>query len=625
MECGCILRRWRKWIRLVVVVVYVVLLVIALPLCIWELERKGAPDHVQAWFIAGLFVMLALPISFWGILQHVINYTTPRLQRHIIRILWMVPIYAMNAWFALRFPAAAIYLDTLRECYEAYVIYNFMAYLMSFLNHEYPHLDIQVENKPPVKHVFPLCCLPPCHNSPKFIQRCKHGVLQYTVVRPAMTVIALICEMFGKYEEGELNFTNGWSYIAVINNMSQILAMYCLILFYKAFKEELQPLKPVPKFLCVKAVVFLSFWQALLIAILTETGAIPKNGTWVFYKDEKEVSTGLQDFLICIEMFLAAVAHYFSFSHKPFVNLAAEQQDCLRSFLSMWDVRDVTEDVVEHARYIGRGMHKTLSRGKRMGDASDGERTPLLINGEGPPSASGSSLDRQVSVQNQQMKLPPSPAVILDTDGTSIGGDSLTASGRHFDSFVNKSTTSSMNNYADFETSGELFGPASDNKSLSSSISLQAYDSANEDGGVESRAHVIASTVNANQTGASALDEKDFRFMSSESSVEKRDQDDVFEHLDVTEEDSGGAQRNSDADEKFSKGDGGISLFTGDGGAGERGHVGEGEDSGKPIVSPDPESEVPDMVDSNVQLKERTDQSLVAGNTHTGIDGAPVA
>ncbi|CAG5135143.1 unnamed protein product, partial [Candidula unifasciata] len=231
MECSAFLRLWRQWIRFVVVVVYIVLLVIAVPLCIWELERNGAPPDVQAWFVGGMFVLMALPISFWGILQHVINYTTPHLQRYIIRILWMVPIYALNAWFALRFPGAAIYLDTLRECYEAYVIYNFMAYLLSFLNHEYPHLDIQIENNPPVGHIFPLCLLPPCQYSSKFIQHCKHGVLQYTVVRPTMTVIALICEMFDKYSEGDFNFKSAWSYIVIINNVSQIRKEHLNILF----------------------------------------------------------------------------------------------------------------------------------------------------------------------------------------------------------------------------------------------------------------------------------------------------------------------------------------------------------------------------------------------------------
>ncbi|RUS84043.1 hypothetical protein EGW08_008221 [Elysia chlorotica] len=470
MDCGTFVRLWRNWIRLAVFVLYGVAICIALPLCIWHLDEKRAAWHVQAWFIGGLFVMMALPISLGGIMQHVINYTTPHLQKFIIRILWMVPIYALNAWFALRFPSAAIYLDTLRECYEAYVIYNFMAYLLSFLNHEYPHLDVQIQNKPPVKFLFPLNFLPPIENSGKFVTRCKHGVLQYTVVRPVMTIIALICEMFGEYNEGDFDFKSGWSFIVIINNGSQILAMYCLVLFYKAFKEELQYLNPVPKFLCVKAVVFsnvhllhlsLPFLrQSLVIAALAKVGVIPQNGPWVYYDNIHEVATGIQDFCICIEMFLAAIAHYYSFSHKPFVNLAAEQQNCCTSFLLMWDVRDVGEDVVEHARYIGRGMHKTISRGARLAGIRGEERTPLLSERNSQTQVREQLDENSVEYLENQRSSSPTDHIDHSEKGDdthSAGGDtgSVASSRKRYGSFATKSTTSSMYNYAEFGASTE--------------------------------------------------------------------------------------------------------------------------------------------------------------------------
>ena len=44
--------------------------------------------------------------------------------QHVVRILAMVPIYATNAWFGLRYKSITLYLDVGRDCYEAFVIYR---------------------------------------------------------------------------------------------------------------------------------------------------------------------------------------------------------------------------------------------------------------------------------------------------------------------------------------------------------------------------------------------------------------------------------------------------------------------------------------------------------------------
>ncbi len=51
----------------------------------------------------------------------------------------------------------------------------------------------------------------------------------------------------------------GFILTMIMNNVSQFVAMYCLALFYFATKEELEPMKPIGKFLCIKAVIFFSF------------------------------------------------------------------------------------------------------------------------------------------------------------------------------------------------------------------------------------------------------------------------------------------------------------------------------------------------------------------------------
>uniref|UniRef100_T1JIJ2 Transmembrane protein 184C n=1 Tax=Strigamia maritima TaxID=126957 RepID=T1JIJ2_STRMM len=321
---------------------------------------------------------MTLPIALWEISQHLVHYTKPYLQKHVIRILWMVPIYALNAWLALLFPEGAIYMDTVRECYEAYVIYNFMIYLLNFLN---SNLDLEevLENKEQIRHFIPMCCLSNWRNGRELIQRCKHGILQYTVVRPVVTVIALICELAGVYEENQFTGKNAYTYIVCINNFSQFISMYCLVLFYKATREELQPMRPIAKFLCIKAVIFFSFFQGFIIAILVATGAIKE----AFTADDhqaKIIANSLQDFLICIEMFLAAIAHLYAFSYRPYVDPEAEQVPCCDSFWSMWDVSDVHRDIKDHIRVVGSTVKRQVTR-IRTSESVEDERTRLISSG----------------------------------------------------------------------------------------------------------------------------------------------------------------------------------------------------------------------------------------------------
>ena len=53
-------------------------------------------------------------------------------------------------------------------------------------------------------------------------------------------------------------------------------------------------------------------------------------------------------------MFIAAIAHNYSFSHKPFIDPENRNINWVQSFLSMWDVSDMRDDVIEHVRVIGK-------------------------------------------------------------------------------------------------------------------------------------------------------------------------------------------------------------------------------------------------------------------------------
>lgn len=65
--------------------------------------------------------------------------------------------------------------------------------------------------------------------------------------------------------------------------------------------------------------------QGVLIAVLVYFDVISSIFDTDKTADIRQISSKLQNVLICIEMFLAAVAHHYSFSYKQFVNLAQTQ------------------------------------------------------------------------------------------------------------------------------------------------------------------------------------------------------------------------------------------------------------------------------------------------------------
>lgn len=95
------------------------------------------------------------------------------------------------------------------------------------------------------------------------------------------------------------------------------------------------------------------------------------------------VNGSIQDFIICIEMFLAAIAHHYTFTYKPYVQVSvnlsvfkscrlsltiftsfflqeAEEGTCFDSFLAMWDFSDIRADVTEQVRHAGECQKKGL-------------------------------------------------------------------------------------------------------------------------------------------------------------------------------------------------------------------------------------------------------------------------
>lgn len=87
------------------------------------------------------------------------------------------------------------------------------------------------------------------------------------ILKPILVVVTLILYAKGKYEDGNFSPKQSYLYLTIIYTFSYTMALYALALFYVACKDLLQPFNPVPKFVIIKSVVFLTYWQVVFISL----------------------------------------------------------------------------------------------------------------------------------------------------------------------------------------------------------------------------------------------------------------------------------------------------------------------------------------------------------------------
>ena len=328
---------------------------------------------------AGICALSATAVSgkqLWG---HLTGYTEPVFQRFIVRILFMCPVYALVSFVSLLDRRNSIWYDTCRDCYEAWLIYNFLCLLLSYVGG-----DGQVAFRLSGQGLKPslawgTCCLP--DDLPfdgLFLRRCRQGALQFVIVKPLLAGLALLLYAVGGFGEGSFRPDRGFVWIMIVYNVSYSMALYALLLFYIAAKDLLKPFNPVFKFITVKFVVFLTFWQGLFISMgyyfrwidqssSSGGGGSGGSGAGADLLEQQQIieeGKALQNVLICFEMLLVSFLLLRAFPTSEYARSrlqagepslrsedeAKEIEGCSAAFDALLHALNIT-DVIDDAAY----------------------------------------------------------------------------------------------------------------------------------------------------------------------------------------------------------------------------------------------------------------------------------
>ena len=293
----------------------------------------------------------------------------------------MVPIYSAASWASVVSLMAAFYLDPLRDIYEAFTIYTFLQLLVNFMGGE-RSLIIMMHGRAPVSHPWPLSIYfsKVDISDPYTFLAIKRGILQYAYFKPILAVATIILKLTDTYKEGYIGVDSGYFWTGLIYNLSITVSLYALAMFWVCMNSDLKPFRPMPKFLCIKLIIFASYWQGFFLSILQFLGAIPND---VPGYSADNLAAAIQDCLICFEMPIFAVSHWYAFSWHDYADdtISAARMPVKFAIRDSFGIRDLIEDT----KLTFRGKHydyRTFDSGDHVIAHEDsGSRVARMMDG----------------------------------------------------------------------------------------------------------------------------------------------------------------------------------------------------------------------------------------------------
>ncbi|TYZ60826.1 hypothetical protein PybrP1_002210 [[Pythium] brassicae (nom. inval.)] len=365
---------------------------VGLPLAWVETHRA------ESLLLAAGCCLAASAFSVYNIYQHLQHYSRPQLQRYIVRILAIVPVYALGSLLSLVFVNQALYFDTFRDCYEAFVVYSFLALVLSFAGGESVCV-LKMQGEAEITHAWPLSrCLHPIGRDGRLLRSCKRATIQFVLIKPFFALLSLLMLACGQYHTLAYQLI-----LTVVYNVSYSLALYGLWLFYLATKHILATFNPVLKFFAVKSVVFLTFWQSGLIDFVPGI--------------TNEQSFAWKDLILCVEMVPFALLHFLAFNPSQFKkNLdRLPDSEVLKNMKEVLSLSDLIADTYHN--FMPSYQDYMLQRGESTGRVRGRNKSVVVFGDDGAitnSSASESSSPTPVAVNNHHV-----PKFVIDDEDES--------------------------------------------------------------------------------------------------------------------------------------------------------------------------------------------------------------
>ncbi|KAH7413086.1 organic solute transporter Ostalpha-domain-containing protein [Cadophora sp. MPI-SDFR-AT-0126] len=228
--------------------------------------------HQLIVIISGASLAFSCVVSFFLIFRHATHYSIPKEQKQIIRIVFMIPVFAACSFFSVAFNHAALYIKPIDDLYEAFALASFFLLLCAFIE----------ENDAARQTFFTTS------GTMKQYTAAAFGAFQFPVVMLILLVVTEITEAAG---------------VTIMTLVSTVVAIMSILKFYKALKPRINHRKPLSKLVAFKGIVFLNFIQNAIISFLESSNDLKPTKHYTFH----DLSVGIPNLLLSLEMVIFSV------------------------------------------------------------------------------------------------------------------------------------------------------------------------------------------------------------------------------------------------------------------------------------------------------------------------------
>ena len=210
-------------------------------------DQFSMENSFMVYQLAGTFTVLSCLISMWHMTAHMRKMNEPDVQRKILAILWMSPLYAVTSWFSLVFHSAEGYLAIIKDGYEAYIIYQFLSFCIAVLgkgdrNKVVDLLANHADHLTPPFRLFGCCeymcgcCKPEPYENNRaladaILLQCQVFAMQFVLFRPLTTTIMVVLQQLNYYGAGDgpTDYRSPQFYVTIVQNLSIFIAFTGLL------------------------------------------------------------------------------------------------------------------------------------------------------------------------------------------------------------------------------------------------------------------------------------------------------------------------------------------------------------------------------------------------------------